>query len=146
MQLHLDTAGGFDGMALTYTVMQDSTAILSFAYKQDGVLCYPDLIKVGVALDTGAVCSFEAKGYIMCHTRRDLPAKSSFSGSVPDGLTLLAEQPAVIPTSGGGEVFCRELKCEDENGRRCLIYVNAATGVQEKILILLEDESGTLAI
>ena len=31
-------------------------------------------------------------------------------------------------------------------GQHYLLYVNAATGVQERILILLEDDNGTLAI
>ena len=31
-------------------------------------------------------------------------------------------------------------------GQHILVYVNAQTGQEEKILILLEDESGTLVI
>ena len=59
---------------------------------------------------------------------------------------MKSEKLAVIPTSGAEEIYCRELICETEDGRHYLLYVNAMTGAQEKILILLEDESGTLAL
>ena len=44
------------------------------------------------------------------------------------------------------EIFCRELVCEDAAGQHLLIYLNALTGAQERILLLLEDETGTLAL
>ena len=65
---------------------------------------------------------------------------------MPEGLTLLSEQPALVPSGGRYERLCWELKCSGEDERHCLIYVNAETGEQEKILLLLEDETGTLAI
>ena len=53
---------------------------------------------------------------------------------------------ALIPARGTEEVFCRELVCRTEEGEHYLLYFNAVTGAQEKILILLEDETGTLAL
>ena len=141
---------GFEGMAETYRIEQGGVITINFAYKQDGVLCYSDLVKVSVAGDTGAVCGYEAMGYIMSHCRRELPEPSVTAAqareSVPEGLTLLSEQPALVPSGGRYERLCWELKCSGEDERHCLIYVNAETGEQEKILLLLEDETGTLAI
>ena len=61
-------------------------------------------------------------------------------------LTVLSHQMAVIPTEGKYEVYCHEFKCETESGRHYIIYVNAETGEEEKILILIESESGTLTL
>ena len=47
---------------------------------------------------------------------------------------------------GEYEVLCHEFKCQNESGGHVLVYVNAQTGQQQKILLLLEDESGTLVI
>ena len=47
---------------------------------------------------------------------------------------------------GKYEILCHEFKCEAEDGRHYIIYVNAVTGEQEKILILLEDENGALTL
>ena len=141
---------GFGGMAETYRIKQDGAMTVNFAYKQNGVLCYSDLIKVTVALDTGAVSGFEAAGYVMSHCERDVPtpaiAVSDAAQCVGRGLRLVSTQLALVPDDGKTEKLCYELKCEDEQSRHCLIYVNALTGVQEKLLILLEDETGTLTI
>ena len=61
-------------------------------------------------------------------------------------LEILSVQTALIPTSGQYEVLCHEFKCSDQNGRHYIVYVNAQTGQEEHILILLEDESGTLVL
>ena len=53
---------------------------------------------------------------------------------------------ALVPSDGKYERLCYEFKCQDENERHCIIYVNAETGEQEKILILIEDETGALTI
>ena len=43
-------------------------------------------------------------------------------------------------------MLTHEFKCQTAEGKHILVYVNAQTGQEEKILILLEDESGTLVI
>ena len=48
----------------------------------------------------------------------------------------------MIPTDGGNEVFCYEFLLEGEND--ALVYIYAKTGREENILILLQDENGTL--
>ena len=53
---------------------------------------------------------------------------------------------AVIPTSGQNEVFCHEFKMKTGDGQHYIVYVNAETGYEENILILIEDENGTLTL
>jgi len=141
---------GFQGMTPTYSIQEDNILTLNFAAVQDGVVCYPDLIKVSVALDNGQITGFEAAGYLMNHCRRDLPALAvtevEAQGQVSPELNVLSHTLALIPTSGEYEVLCHEFKCETADGRHILVYVNARTGLQEKLLLLLEDENGTLTI
>ena len=61
-------------------------------------------------------------------------------------LDILSHRLALIPTGGEYEVLTHEFKCQSADGRHVLVYINAQTGQEEKILILLEDESGTLVI
>ena len=69
------------------------------------------------------------------------------AGRLVDGsLEVLSHQLALIPTAGEYEVLCHEFKCQAEDGSHVLVYVNAATGQEEKILLLLEDENGTLTL
>ncbi len=141
---------GYSDMVETYRICQNNVVTINFAYKQKDVLCYSDLVKVAVALDTGAVCGFESKGYLMTHCVRDIPAAEvtlqQASEKIPAGLDILATQLALVPSDGKYETLCYEFKCSDSDGQHCIIYVNAHTGEQEKILLLIEDETGTLTI
>ena len=141
---------GYRDMAPSYFLEGDGILTVHFAPVLDGVYCYPDLVKVGVALDNGDVVSFEAHGYLMNHGAREpaAPAVSADEAAerVDSSLTILSRQLALIPTGGEYEVLCHEFKCQNADGGHVLVYVNAATGQQERILLLLEDENGTLVI
>ena len=143
-------AHGYQDMAPSYFLEGDGILTVHFAPVLDGVYCYPDLVKVGVALDNGDVVSFEAHGYLMNHGAREpaAPAVSADEAAerVDSSLTVLSRQLALIPTGGEYEVLCHEFKCQNADGGHVLVYVNAATGQQERILLLLEDENGTLVI
>lgn len=143
-------AHGYQDMAPSYFLEGDGILTVHFAPVLDGVYCYPDLVKVGVALDNGDVVSFEAHGYLMKHGAREpaapaVPADQA-AERVDSSLTVLSRQLALIPTGGEYEVLCHEFKCQNADGGHVLVYVNAATGQQERILLLLEDENGTLVI
>lgn len=143
-------AHGYQDMAPSYFLEGDGILTVHFAPVLDGVYCYPDLVKVGVALDNGDVVSFEAHGYLMNHGAREpaapaVPADEA-AERVDSSLTILSRQLALIPTGGEYEVLCHEFKCQNADGGHVLVYVNAATGQQERILLLLEDENGTLVI
>ena len=129
---------------------QDGVLTVNFAFRQGDVLCYSDLVKVSVALDSGKVCGFEAKGYLMAHCPRELPAPAvtpeDARAAVPASLEVLAAQLALVPSDGKYETLCYEFKCAAADGRHSIIYADAATGAQHKILILLEDETGTLTL
>ena len=129
---------------------QGGILTVNYAYRQGDVLCYSDLVKVSVALDSGRVCGFESRGYLSAHCARDLPAPAVSAeqarAAVPDTLEVLAAQTALVPSDGKVETLCHEFKCAAPDGRHYIIYVNALTGVQHKILILLEDESGSLTL
>ena len=142
------TRAGYEDMTESYYMTNGNVCTVNFAYTIGDVVCYTDLIKVSVALDDGEVVGFETMGYVMSHTERQLPevvvSSETAEEKVSDGLEVLSYNLAVIPTDGKYEILCHEFKCEDDDGRHCIVYVNAQTGVEERILILIENESGTL--
>jgi germination protein YpeB len=141
---------GYENMRHSYQYADGNTLTINYAYVQNGVICYPDLIKVSVALDNGRIVGFESQGYIMNHTERTIPtvkvSEDEARQKISSMLKVLAHEMAVIPTSGKNEAFCHEFKCENGDGNRYIVYINAETGSEEKILILLENENGTLTI
>lgn len=141
---------GFESMKESYHMKNDGSVTVNYAYEQDGVVCYSDLVKVTVALDTGKVCGFECKGYLMNHKQRELPAVAvnaeTAREKVASELEIISENLALVPTEGQNEILCHEFVCQTEDERHYIVYVNAETGEQEKILILLEDDNGSLTI
>ena len=141
---------GYVNMSPSYHLEQDGALTVHFAPLEDGVYCYPDLVKVSVALDPGEIVGVEAAGYLTHHGSRDLPApqveQAAARALVDPSLTVLSAQLALIPTGGQNEVLCHEFKCQAADGSHVLVYVNALTGQQQHILLLLEDENGTLVI
>ncbi|MEA4896343.1 MAG: germination protein YpeB [Oscillospiraceae bacterium] len=141
---------GYSNMRESYYMIENNIMTANFAYNENGVVCYPDLIKVGIAMDDGTLQSFDATGYIKSHTQRTIPAaaisEESAKSKVPSDLNIVNVNKTIIPSAGKNEVFCYEFECEDTNSQRFLIYVNSLTGEQEKIFILLQDENGTLTL
>ena len=133
----------------TYYQTTENMTTINYAATQDGVLLYPDLIKVKIALDTGEVCSVECTGYIFNHTERtnltpqmtEQEAKENLSKDMQLEETRLT----VIPTDSNSEVLTYEFKGKIEDNT-FLIYINANTGKEENVLILLETEGGLLTI
>ena len=63
---------GLNNMKETYYLKQDGIVTINYAYKQDEVTVYPDLIKLKVALDNGEIMGIETKGYLNSHEKRKI--------------------------------------------------------------------------
>ena len=142
---------GYDSMQESYYEINGNRITINYAYAQNGsILCYPDLIKLTVALDNGEVLEVEASGYLVSHQRRleltpALTAEQA-AQSLSQLLTVENSRLTVIPTSGQNEVFCWEFSCTSPKEEQVLVYVNAQTGAEEQILVVYTDENGTLTM
>lgn len=141
---------GYDDMASTYYVVEYGVCTVNFAYESGGVICYPDLIKVGVSMADGSVVTLDARGYITNHTRRDLQKPRSTAdqakAKLREGLSVQKARLAVIPTDGADEKYCWELHCKTSDGTEVLEYFNADSLLEEDILILLHEDNGVLTV
>ena len=140
---------GFDSMKESYYEKKDGVATINFAYQQNNVICYSDLIKVKVALDDGEIIGMEGYGYVMNLHRRDIRtpalAKQDARSKVSSRLSIDTVNIALIPKDSKREVLCYEFK-GTFGDKNFLIYINAETGVEEDIQILIESPDGILTI
>ncbi|MGN1115236.1 MAG: germination protein YpeB [Candidatus Ornithomonoglobus sp.] len=140
---------GINDMTNSYYEVGDNIATINFAYSQNGTKCYSDLIKVKVALDDGTIVGMECKGYLMNHRHRDIPdvmlSEAEAKSHVSTHLEVRAASLAVIPKDSLREVLCYEFKGTYMN-KNFIVYVNAETGKEEQILLLIESETGVLTI
>ncbi len=136
-----------NGFRETYYSTAEGICVVNFAYLDGETICYPDLIKVGVAMDSGEIMLYEASGYLANHTDRafETPEHSSKEAKevLSKNLNLQKTALALIPTDGT-EVRCYELSCKTENGEEILVYINTNTLAEEDVLILLKSDGGTL--
>ena len=140
---------GYKGMVDTYYLKEDGTATINYAYQQEGVTIYPDLIKVKIALDNGEIVGFESKGYLYAHIERNIPepkiTEEEARSMIGDRMEIVSSGLAIIPTDYKTELFTYEFKGK-LNDRDFIVYINAETGKEEKILMIVDTPNGILTM
>jgi len=140
---------GIENVEETYYLKTDNMVIINYAAMQSDIMLYPDLVKVKVALDNGEVCSVEAQGYIFNHReRKDITptiTEEEARKVVSSRVKIIGASLTIISTESQSEVLCYEYKGKIED-REVLIYVNAKTGLEEQVLLILETPGGTLTM
>lgn len=140
---------GVDTMTPTYHEIYSNTAVFNFAYLQDDVRVYSDLIKVQVSLADGAIIGYEANGYYANHEVRTISTPKITAEQAERSITVDIEitniAKALIPTPGKNEVLCWELK-GTKGEDKYIIYVNAETGGEEQIFKLIEADESVLTL
>lgn len=141
---------GISDVQTTYYETVNNVTTINFASRQEGVVCYTDLIKVSIAMDNGEVTGYDARGYIVNHVHRDLPeakiTEAQAKKLLSPLLTVEKSKRALIPSDGGEEVLCYEFTCRTDEDSRVLVYVGVETAAEEQILLLFESESGVLTM
>lgn len=140
---------GIDNIIETYYQKTENMIVINYAATQDGVILYPDLIKVKISLDDGKVYGVEAAGYIFNHTTRNNlrpsisqeKAKSILNSS----LEIISSDMALIPTESNSEILTYEFKGKIDN-REFLIYINADNAREEKVLLVIDNKNGVLTM
>lgn len=140
---------GFMNMKETYYLNEMGILTVNYAYVQDEVVMYPDLIKVKIALDNGEILGIETTGYLNNHTERVLDKyKISLNQAklrLNKNIDIQSEGKAVIPTKWKTEIQCYEFKGK-VNETEFLVYINAETGEEQDILIITNTPSGILTM
>ena len=140
---------GFPNMKETYFLKQSGFVTINYAYVQDDVTMYPDLIKLKIALDDGEVVGMETTGYLNSHYERNIKEpKISIEQAkqkLNNDLQIMSEGMAVIPTEWRSEIQCYEFKGKVQD-REFLVYINCENGREEDILVIINTPNGTLTM
>ncbi len=141
---------GFYDMQSSYYEVSSDICTFNYAYVREGVVCYTDLVKVGVALDTGEVVKVDARGYLMNHSERLFATPGITVAQAQESLSGLLEvqsyQLALIPSPGMEERLCYEFYCTGTDRRPVLVYINAQNAQQEQLLLLEIGDNGRLTV
>lgn len=139
---------GFTDLKESYYFIDNGVCTINFSAMQNGIILYPDLIKISVSLENGKILSFDATGYISNHAERKIPENKmsliDARKSINDELTIIDSRVCVIPTEWKTEQYCYEFHCKTQNGQELLLYIDSVTGQEDNILILLYSDNGVL--
>ncbi len=138
---------GIPNMKATYYLKEGGAVTINYAYVQEDVTIYADLIKLKVALDNGEILGIETTGYLNNHTERNIEEPTITMDEAKDSLNqkleITSSGLAIIPTEWKTEVFCYEFKGKIYD-TDFLVYINANTGKEENILVIIETTNGIL--
>ncbi|AWZ49327.1 germination protein YpeB [Hathewaya limosa] len=141
---------GYSNMKSTYTLTYDKEILISYVAKKDNIIMYPDQIKLKISLVDGQITGVEADKYLIAHVNeRNIPTVKITSEEgkhkVSKRIDLKRVSLAVIPTENNKEVLCYEYIGEYK-GRQFIIYINAKTGYEERIVEIINTPNGKLTI
>jgi germination protein YpeB len=136
-------------MVPTYSWIENNVLTVSYAYKQEDVIIYPDLIKLKIAMDNGQVIGYEALGYLMSHRKRELAKpkikESEIRERLDDGeMEVESIRLALIPTPGLYEALTWEARVQRDE-ETYMMYYDVETGEERNVLRVIDTPEGTFA-
>ena len=141
------SAHGYGEMEQNHYQIYDGLAVINFVALQDGVLLYPDLVKVQVRMDTGEIVGMEANNYLMNHTVRTALSPSLTEAQARqragERLEVKNVRLCVIPYRDE-ERLCYELTGQ-RDGQEFRVYLDGNTGEELEILLMVQTGGGMLS-
>ena len=138
------TGLGYEGLAPVWVSEAGVQCDINFAYMQNGVVCYNDLVKVKVCEERGAVTGLEARSYLMNHTERELPApaiaQSKIERAAASRMELVGVRLALIPVEGQ-ETLAYEIN-GTHAGSEYYAYLDAKSGRMVELFTVVDSSAG----
>ncbi len=138
---------GIENAKVVWSTDCDGFVYCNLTYVQNGVIIYPDMIKIKVSRNTGEIVGYEARSWGFNHTKRtDLTptlSKESASEKIDPYLDVLQTRLTVIPGEYVGENLAWEFKCL-KGGNTYYVYIDAHTGKNLNIMKVILTDDGEL--
>jgi len=141
---------GYKNMEPTYTLNYDNTAVVSYVYKQGDVSIYPDQVKLKIALDDGSIIGIESEKFLVSHVeKREITTPKITAAKAQEKvgkrLKINKVSLAIIPTETNKEVLCYEFLGSYKE-KNFIVYIDANTGYEQRIIEIIDTPNGKLTI
>lgn len=139
---------GFGEMEPCFVQEYDGMLVVNFAAMQEGVLLYPDQVKVQVSMESGTVVGAECTQYLTYHEPRaalnptldETAARDMLSSK----LKILSTRLCVIP-GGGAERLCWGFEGTYQEAKYW-VFIDAKSGETADILRVIDTAQGEAAV
>ncbi len=140
---------GYGDMTATYAQVYSGVCTVNYAAVQDGVVLYPDLIKLQLSMQDGAVVGIEAGNWLVNHVRRELPLPAITAAEAEQraGANMSVQRAllCLMPKPGGAESMAWEC-LGTKDGEEYLVYIDAFDARELNILKVIHTEGGQLTM
>lgn len=129
---------GYESVTPVWYNESGGEAVINFARKEGGVICYTDLVKIKVTA-SGEFSGIEATGYCGAHDKKQLTpvlTATEATAKVSPLLTVKNVRLVVIP-DGHSERLCFEVVAVYK-GATYFVYIDATDGSEAEILQTVE--------
>ncbi len=134
---------GYDVQGVWVSKTQDFVTYVNCATVMDGVIVYPDLIKVAVG-GNGEVVGMEARAYLMNHRDWDVSfgeaSREDAQAAVGNGLRVTNVAKALIEKDGK-YLACYEFEAM-MGDREYYVYVDSRTGKEVELFKVIQNTEG----
>ncbi len=138
---------GLQKMSPVWINLSNNVYTINFAYEQNGVVCYPDLVKVRVCAETADVLGLEATSYYINHHDRTIGgatlSEAQARQKVMDEIEIDSARLSVVPVGNYSEKLCYEFS-GSMDGDTYYVYIDAKSGRQVEMFKVIESTEGTL--
>ena len=139
---------GYEGFESVFASKGEDSIIFNFAPVVSDAVVYPDLVKVRVSLESGAVTGFEGSGYVICNKERALEqpivSKQEAADKISGLLSVQSARLSVIP-KGDAEALAWEFYCLYGNDKY-IVYIDALNGKQIQMYRIISTDNGDMVI
>lgn len=136
---------GYDVKGVWISKTLDETTYVNCATVKDGVIVYPELIKVAVGSFDGKIVGCEAKAYLMNFDKnRDVTFGSVTEEDAKqsvDGALSVTNVAKALVEKGGEYHVCWELQCQ-MGERQYYVYLDSNDGSEVEIFKVIQNTEG----
>ncbi len=137
---------GLDNMKAVWATESEFVCYVNYCFEQNGVVVYPDMIKLTVCKERGEVSGFDATSYYLNHTVRKIGeaqiSVEKAEKSLSTNLDVEGSRLVVIPKGETQEVLAYEFM-GTSGGTTYYVYVDAVTGKEVQIFSVVKTTEGT---
>ena len=131
---------GYENMQVVWTATSHGHTYVNLAPIVDGIILYPDLVKVKIDDESGIVIGFDSTHHAYNHRKRNLEKPAVAEDKARENLSyepIASGKLALIPDGGQKETLCYEYQCDHDG--TYFIYIDAMTGAETEILYVIDD-------
>jgi germination protein YpeB len=138
-----------ENMKCVWKATSKNITYVNLAPVNNGIIYYPDLIKVKVDRTNGNIMGWEATNYAYNHTTRNngtfAKSEDEILASVSSKISVNSLKKCIIPLEYGGESYAYEI-CGKYNTFTYYIYIDANTAKQIKVMRVIQTTDGELLL